>query len=235
AAPGGSTDILARLVGQWLSERFGQTFIIENRPGAGTNIATEAVVRAAADGYTLLMVGPDPTFNATLYEKLIFNFIRDIAPVASITRQPQAIVVNPSFAVKTLPEFIAYAKVNPGKINMASAGIGSGGHMASELLKITTGGEIVHVPYRGAAPAIADLLAGQVQAFAGGLIASIEYIKTGALRALAVTTSTRSKVLPDIPAVGEFVAGYEAPSVFGVGAPKKTPTEIVARLNEEIN
>jgi tripartite-type tricarboxylate transporter receptor subunit TctC len=235
APPGGSFDILARLAGQWLSERLGQPFVIENRPGAGHNIATEAVVRAPADGYTLLMVGPDHTMNATLYDKLNFNFIRDIAPVASITRQPHAIVVNPSFPVKNLPEFIAYTKGNPGKINMASAGNGSGGHVTGELFKMMTGVEMVHVPYRGGTPAITDLLAGQVQVFFGGLPVSIEYIKSGTLRALAVTASTRSEVLPDVPAVDQFVPGYEASTVFGVSVPKDTPTEIVEKLNKEIN
>jgi tripartite-type tricarboxylate transporter receptor subunit TctC len=235
AAPGGAFDILARLTGQWLSEQLGQAFVVENRPGAGTNIATEAVVRAPADGYTLLMVGPDATINATLYDKLSFNFIRDIAPVASITRQPNAIVVNPQLSIQTVPGLIAYAKDNPGKINMASPGIGSGGHVTGELFKMMTGVEMVHVPYRGGAPAITDLLAGQVQAFFGGLPASIEYIKAGKLRALAVTTAARVEALPDIPTVADFVPGYEASSVFGVGVPKYTPTQIIDKLNKDIS
>jgi len=235
ATPGGAYDILARLTGQWLSERLGQTFVVENRPGAGTNIATEAVVRASADGYTLLMVGPDAMTNATLYDKLNFNFIRDIAPVASITRQANVIVVNPSFPVKTVPELIAYANVNPGKINMASPNIGSPGHVTGELFKMITGIEMVHVPYRGGAPAITDLLAGQVQVFFGGLPVSIEYIKAGTLRALAVTTAMRSKVLPDIPTLNEFLPGFESSTLFGIGAPRNTPTEIIDRINKEIN
>jgi tripartite-type tricarboxylate transporter receptor subunit TctC len=235
AAPGGGFDILARLTGQWLSERLGHTFVVENRPGAGTNLATEAVVRSLADGYTLLMVGPDAMTNATLYAKLNFNFIRDIAPVASVTRQSNVIAVNPSFPARTVPEFIAYAKANPGKINMASPNIGSPGHVTGELFKMMTGIEMVHVPYRGGAPAITDLLAGQVQVFFGGLPASIEYIKAGRLRALAVTTAMRSEVLPHIPALREFLPGFESSTVFGVGAPKHTPTEITAKLNNEIN
>jgi tripartite-type tricarboxylate transporter receptor subunit TctC len=235
APAGGGQDIVARLTGQWLSERLGQTFIIENRPGAGNNIATEAVVRAPPDGYTLLMIGPDATINATLYAKLNFNFIRDIAPIASITRQPNALLVHPSFPAKTIPEFIAYANANPGKINMASPGIGSGGHVTGELFKMMTGVEMVHVPYRGGAPAITDLLAGQVQVFFGGLPPAIEYIKAGKLDALAVTTSTRVEALPGIPAVGEFIPEYEASSVYGLGAPRDTPAEIVAKLNKETN
>src|SRR5262245_396549 len=235
APPGGGFDILARLTGHWLTARLGQSFVIENRPGAGHNIATEAVVRAPADGYTLLMVGPDHTSNATLYDKLSFNFIRDIAPVASITRQTNVIAVNASSPSKTLSEFIAYAKANPGKVNMASPNIGSPGHLTGELLKMMAGIDMVHVPYRGGAPAITDLLAGQVQAFIGGLPVSIEYIKSGSLRALAVTTAMRSEEWPDIPAVGELLPGFEASTVFGVGAPRNTPTEIVDRLNKEIN
>jgi tripartite-type tricarboxylate transporter receptor subunit TctC len=235
APPGGAFDILARLTAQWLSERLGQAFVVENRPGAGHTIATEAVVRAPADGYTLLMVGTDHTTNATLYDKLNFNFIRDIAPVASITRQANVILVNPSFPAKALAEFVSYAKANPSKVNMASPGIGSVGHLTGELFKMMTGIEMVHVPYRGGAPAITDLLAGQVQVFFGGLPVSIEYIKAGRLRALAVTTSTRSEALPDIPTLGEFVTGYEASTVFGVGAPRNTPAEIIVKLNKEIN
>jgi tripartite-type tricarboxylate transporter receptor subunit TctC len=235
APPGGGFDILARLTGHWLTARLGQSFVIENRPGASHTIATEAVVRAPADGYTLLMVGPDHMTNATLYDKLSFNFIRDIAPVASITRQTNVIAVNASSSIKTFAEFIAHAKANPGKVNVASPGIGSPGHLTGELLKMMAGIDMVHVPYRGGAPAITDLLAGQVQAFFGGLLVSAEYIKAGRLRALAVTTATRSDVLPDIPTLGESLAGFEASSVFGVGAPRNTPAEIVDRLNREIN
>jgi tripartite-type tricarboxylate transporter receptor subunit TctC len=234
-AAGGGFDILARLIGQWLSERLGQPFVVENRPGAGHNIATEAVVRAPADGYMLLMVGPDHMTNATLYEKLSFNFIRDIAPVASITRQTNVVAVNPSLPVRTLPEFISYAKANPGKVNMASPGIGSPGHLTGELFKMMAGIEMVHVPYRGGAPAITDLLGGQVQVFFGGLPASIEYIKSGTLRGLAVTTALQSQALPDLPPVADFLPGFEASTVFGIGAPKDTPKEIVEHLNMGIN
>jgi tripartite-type tricarboxylate transporter receptor subunit TctC len=235
-APGGATDITARLIGQWLSERLGQQFIIENRPGAGGNIGTEAVVRTPADGYTLLMVGSDTgAINATLYDKLNFNFIRDIAPVAGIVRLPFLMLVNPSVPAKTVREFIAYAKASPGKISMASAGIGSGPHVAGELFKKMTGVDMVHVPYRGGGPALTDLIAGQVQVYFSTTVASIEYIRAGRLRALAVSTATRWDALPDIPTVGEFVPGYEASAWFGVGAPKATPAEIVEKLNEEIN
>jgi tripartite-type tricarboxylate transporter receptor subunit TctC len=233
--PGGPNDILARLMGQWLSERLGQPFVIDNRPGAGSNIGTEAVVKASPDGYTLLVVGTNSAINATLYEKLNFNFIRDIAPIATIIRQPQVMVVNPSFPAKTVPEFIAYAKANPGKINMASAGNGTGPHVAGELFKMMTGVDMIHVPYRGGGPALTDLLAGRVQVMFLGPVGSIEYVRAGKLRALAVTTATRSDALPDIPTVGEFVPGYESSSWFGVGAPKNTPAEIVERLNKEIN
>lgn len=235
AAPGGGFDILARLTGHWLTARLGQSFVVENRPGAGHNIATEAVVRAPADGYTLLMVGPDHMTNASLYDKVSFNFIRDIAPVASITRQSNVIAVNASSSITTLSEFIAYAKANPGTVNMASPGIGSPGHLTGELLKMMAGIDMVHVPYRGGAPAITDLLAGQVQTFMGGLPASIEYIRSGRLRGLAVTTAVRSEELPGIPTVGELLPGFEASTVFGVGAPSNTPTEITERLNKEIN
>ena len=234
-APAGSADIVARLIGQWLSERLGQPFVIENRPGAGTNIGTEAVVRAPADGYTLLLVGSSSAINATLYDKLTFNFIRDIAPVASIIRQPNVMLVNPSVPAKTVPEFIAYAKANPGKINMASAGNGSSSHVFGELFKMMAGVNIVHVPYRGGAPALTDLLAGQVQATFVPVPASIEYVRAGKLRALAVTTTTRSDALPDIPTVGDFVRGYEASGFVGLGAPKNTPAEIIEKLNKEIN
>jgi len=233
--PGGSTDIAARVIGQWLSERLGQSFVIENRPGAGANIATETVVRAPPDGYTLLLVSASDTINATLYQKLNFDFIRDIAPVASLTRQPQVMLANPSLPARTFLELIAYANANPGKINMASPGNGSTGHLSGELLKMMAGVDLVHVPYRGAAPALTDLLAGHVQILFTGIAGSIEYLRTGKLRGLAVTTTTRSKALPDIPTVSEFVPGYEAISLFGIGAPKNTPTEIVDKLNKEIN
>ncbi len=233
--PSGATDILARLIGQWLSERLGQQFVIENRPGAGSNIGTEAVVRAPADGYTLLLVAPANAINATLYDRLNFNFIRDIAPVAGLIRVANVMEVNPSVPANTLPEFIAYAKANPGKINMASAGNGSQQHVAGELFKMMTGVSMVHVPYRGGGPALTDLLGGQVQLYFGTTASTIEYIRTGKLRALAVTTATRSQALPDVPTVGEFVPGYEASSWYGIGAPMGTPAEIVDKLNKEIN
>jgi len=234
-APAGGTDILARLIGQRLSERLGQQFVIENRPGAATNIATEAVVNAPPDGYTLLAACLPNASNATVYDKLNFNFIRDIAPVAGIARDTFVIEVNPSVPVKTVPELIAYAKVNSGKINMASGGIGSGNHIFGELFKRMTGVNFVHVPYRGAGPALVDLLGGQVQVMFASISSSIEYVRAGKLRALAVTTSTRSPVLPDIPTVAEFVPGYEATFWTGIGAPRNTPMEIVGKLNEEIN
>jgi tripartite-type tricarboxylate transporter receptor subunit TctC len=234
-APGGTTDILARLMGQWLSERLGQPFIIENRPGAGTNIATEAVVKAAPDGYTLLMVSPPNAINATLYDKLNFNFLRDIAAVASIARVPNVMEVNPSVPAKTVNEFIAYAKTNPGKISFASAGIGSSQHVSGELFKMMAGIDMVHVPYRGGAPAIGDLIGGQVQAMFDNVSSSIEHIRAGKLRPLAVTTAARAEALPDIPTVGDFLPGYEASVVNGVGAPKNTPVDIVDRLNKEVN
>jgi tripartite-type tricarboxylate transporter receptor subunit TctC len=231
-APAATPDILGRLIGQWLSERLGQPFIIDNRPGAGTSIGTEMVVRAPADGYTLLMCG---TPNATIYDRLNYNFIRDIAPVAGVFRGPYAMLVNPSVPAKSVPEFIAYAKSNPGKLNMVSAGIGTGTHLAGELFKVMAGVDMVHVPHRSGGPALTDLLAGQVQVMFPGTVSSIEYIRAGRLRALAVTTATRSEALPDIPTVGEFVPGYEASFWFGVGAPKNTPAEIVDKLNKEIN
>src|SRR5215470_13911574 len=234
-APGGATDIVARLIGQWLSERFGQQFVIENRPGAASNMGTEAVVNAPPDGYTLLVVTSVNTINATLYERLNFNLIRDIAPVASIHREPFLVEVNPSVPVKTVPEFITHAKDNPGKINMASAGIGSGNHIAGELFKMMTGVNLAHVPYRGAGPALVDLLGGQVQVMFATMSSSIEYVRAGKLRALAVTTTTRSPVLPDIPTVAEFVPGYEFSFWTGIGAPRNTPAEIVDKLNTEIN
>jgi tripartite-type tricarboxylate transporter receptor subunit TctC len=234
-AAGGAADNLARLMAQWLSERLGQPFIIENRPGAGSNTATEVVVRAAPDGNTLILVGPASAINATLYESLNFNFIRDIAPVAGIVREPLVMDVNPSVEARTVPEFITYAKANPGKISMASAGNGTANHMSGEVFKMMAGVNLTHVPYRGGAPALTDLLGGQVQVYFDNLSNSIEYIRSGRLRALGVTTTTRSDALPDTPSVGEFVVGYEASSWFGIGAPKNTPTEIVGKLNKEIN
>jgi tripartite-type tricarboxylate transporter receptor subunit TctC len=234
-AAGGAPDIAARLVSQWLSERLGQQFIVENRPGSGGNIATEAVVDAPADGYTLLMAGLQNAVNATLYEKLNYDFIRDTAPVAGFSHENYGMEVHPSFPAKTVPEFIAYAKANPGKLNMASPGNGTGPHMAGELFKIMAGVDMVHIPYRGSPPALTDLLAGQVQLMFSPLSSSIEYVKAGKLRALAVTTAKRSTVLPDLPTVGEFVPGYASSGWFGVCAPRKTPVEIIERLNQEIN
>ena len=234
-APGGATDIFARLIGQWLSERFGQPFIIENRPGAAGNVATQAVVNMPPDGYTLLMISSSNVINASLYEKLSYNFLRDIAPVAGVVGVPLVIEVHPSVPAKTLPEFIAYAKANPGKISMASAGIGNSTHVAGELFKMMTGVNMVHVPYRGAGPALADVLGGQVQGMFDGVPASIEYIRTGKVHPLAVTTAMRLEILPDLPTVGEFVPGYEASAVNGIGAPKNTPAEIIETLNAEIN
>jgi tripartite-type tricarboxylate transporter receptor subunit TctC len=235
AAPGGAFDILARLIGQSLSERLAQPFVIENRPGAGSNIAAEAVVKAPADGYTLLLVSSVNAINATLYDKLNFNFIRDIAPVASLLRQPQIMLVNPSFPAKTVPEFIAYAKANPGKISMASAGNGTGPHLGGELFKMMAGIDMVHVPYRGGAPALTDLIGGQVQVMFIGPIEVVEHIRAGRLRGLAVTAARRLDALPDLPMVGDFVPGYETSNWFGIGAPRNTPAEIVERLNKEIN
>src|SRR5262245_4386936 len=234
-AAGSNPDILARIMGQWLSERLGQTFVVENRLGGGSNIATEAVVRAPADGHTLLLVAPSSAINATLYEKLNFNFIRDIAPVAGIAQVPNLMVVNPSVPAKTVSEFIAHARANPGKINMASPGIGTGPHMAGELFKMMSGVTMVHVPYRGNVPALTDLIGGQVQVMFDGVPTSIEHVKSGKLRPLAVTTATRSQALPDIPTVGDFVPGYEVSAWFGLGAPRNTSSEIVHRLNREIN
>jgi tripartite-type tricarboxylate transporter receptor subunit TctC len=234
-APGGGADITARLIGQWLSERLGQQFVIENRPGAASNIATEAVVRAPADGYTLLLVTTASAINATLYDNSNFNFIRDIAPVASVMRYPYVMVVNPSVPAKSVSEFIAYAKANPRKLNMASPGTGTGPHIAGELFKMMAGVDMVHVPYRGAGPSLSNLIGGQVQVTFESMPASIGYIRAGTLRALAVTTTRRSEALPDIPTVAEFVPGYEASSWYGVGAPKATPAEIVDKLNKEIN
>jgi tripartite-type tricarboxylate transporter receptor subunit TctC len=234
--PAGSTsDLLARPMAQWLQERLGQPFVVDNRPGAGGTIGTEAVVRASPDGYTLLLISGAHTVNATLYDKLSFNFIRDIAPVAGISRETGVMVVNPSVPAETVPDFIAYAKANPGKINMASAGIGASTHVAGELFKMMTGVNMVHVPYRGSPPALTDLLGGQVHVYFGPIAGSIEYVRAGTLRALAVTTAKRSEALPDLPTVGEFVPGYEASAVWGVGAPRNTPAEIVDKLNKEIN
>jgi tripartite-type tricarboxylate transporter receptor subunit TctC len=235
SATAGMLDILARLMGQWLSDRLSQPFVIENRPGAGTNVGTEAVVNANPDGHTLLLIAPGSAINATLYDKLSFNFIRDIAPVAGIIRAPNIMEVNPSVPVKTVPEFIAYAKANPGKINYASAGTGTSLHVAGELFKMMAGIDMVHVPYRGTAPALTDLLGGQVQVMFDNITTSIEHIRAGKLRALAMTTAKRSEMLPDLPTVGEFLPGFEASAFFGLGAPKRTPVEIVDRLNTEIN
>jgi tripartite-type tricarboxylate transporter receptor subunit TctC len=234
-APGGPVDIIARLISQWLSERLAQQFIVENRPGAGSNIGTEAVVRAPADGDTLLLITSTNAINTTLYDKLNFNFIRDIEPVASLLRTTHVMAVHPSVPAKTVPEFIDYAKANPGKINMASGGIGSAPHIYGELFKTMTGVDLVQVHYRGAGPALVDLLAGQVQIIFVNTAASIEYIRAGRLRALAVTTETRSEALPDVPTVGEFLPGYEASGWNGVGVPKGTPAEIIDKLNREIN
>jgi tripartite-type tricarboxylate transporter receptor subunit TctC len=234
-AAGGGVDITARLIGQWLSERLGQSFVIENRPGADGNLGTEAVVNAPPDGYTLLLATVPNAVNATLYQKLNFNFIRDIAPVAGVIRVPMVVLVHPSVAARTIPEFIAYAKANPGKINMASAGTGSAPHMAGELFNVMAGVSMVHVPYRGQGPALADLLGGQVQVLFATAPGTTDYIRTGRLRALAVTTSTQAEVLRDLPTVGDFVPGYEANQWYGIGAPQRTPVEILDKLNKEIN
>jgi len=235
SAPGSAVDILARLIGQSLSERLGQPLVVENRPGAGSNTATEAVVRAPADGYTLLLVQPAAAINATLYEKLNFNFIRDIEPVAGIASVPLVMLLNPSVPARTIPEFITYAKANPGRINMASAGNGTAPHVAGELFKMMAGIDMIHVPYRGGGPALTDLLGGQVQVYFGNMVSSVEYIKAGTLRALAITTTTRSQALPDLPPMADFVPGYEASTWFGIAAPKSTAPEIIVRLNKEIN
>jgi tripartite-type tricarboxylate transporter receptor subunit TctC len=234
-AAGGPNDVLARLIGQWLSERLAKPFVTENRPGAGGNIGTEAVVKSSADGYTLLLVGPTNMVNATLYDKLNFNFVRDISPVAGIIRVPQIMAVNPTVPAKSVSEFIAYAKANPSKINMGSPGNGTPAHISGELFNMMTGVNLVHVPYRGAAPVVTDLLSGHLQVYFGTMPSSIEYIKDGRLRALAVTTVTRSEMLPGVPTLSEFVPGYEASSVFGIGAPRNTAAEIVEKLNKEIN
>jgi tripartite-type tricarboxylate transporter receptor subunit TctC len=234
-APAGTSDIIARLMGQWLSERLGQQFIIENRTGAGTTLGTEAVVRALPDGYTLLMADVSAAFNATLYDKLNFNFIRDIAPVANVVRVPNIIAVHPSFPAKTVPEFIAHAKANPGKVSMATAGVGSLAHVFGELFKIMAHVNLVAVPYRGGGPALIDMLSGQVDVIFVPTTASIEYVRAGRLRALGVTSTTRVEILPDLPPVAEFVPGYEASSWFGICAPRNTPAAIIDKLNREIN
>jgi len=233
--PGGGTDIVARLIGQWLTDRLGQSFVVENRPGAGGNLGTEAVVRAPPDGYTLALIGAPSAINATLYEKLSFNFIRDIAPVAMIVRFPNVLVINPSVPAKTVPEFIAYAKANPGKLNMSSPGIGSTPHVAGELFKMMAGVDLVHVPYRSVAAGLTDMIGGQVQVTFGTAASTIEYIRAGTLRALAVTDAERSDALPELPTIAEFVPGYEATAWFGMGAPRDTPAEIITTLNREIN
>ena len=234
-AAGQAIDITTRMIGQWLSERLGQQFIVENRPGAGGNIGTEAVVRAPPDGYMLLAVGSNNMINATLYEKLNFNFIRDIAPVASVARVPQVMEVTPSFPAKTVPEFIVYAKANPGKVSFASAGNGSVAHVTGELFKMMTGVNMLHVPYRGAAPALTDLIGGQVDVMFDNMPSSIEHIRAGRLRPLAVSTTSRLDSLPDIPTVGDFVPGFETSAWGGIGAPRDTPAEIINKLNREIN
>jgi tripartite-type tricarboxylate transporter receptor subunit TctC len=234
-AAGGGADIVARLTGQWLSERLGQQFIVENRPGGGTNIGTEVVVHAPPDGYTLLLVNLTHAINATLYEKLSYSFIRDIAPIAGIVGVSNVVEIHPSVPAKTLPEFIVYAKANPGKINMGSAGNGSSSHMAGELFKMMTGVNLVHVPYRGQGPAMTDLLGGQLQVIFATTPGTTEYVRVGRLHALAVTTAMRAEALPDVPTVADFVPGYESSQWYGLGAPKSTPTEIVDKLNQEIN
>ena len=233
--PGGTTDILARLIGQYLSEHLGQQFVIDNRPGAGNNIGTEVVVNSPPDGYTLLLVNPANGINATLYKKLPFNFLRDIAPVAGITRVPNVMEVNPGVPAGTVAEFIAYTKANPGKVNMASSGNGTSVHVSGELFKMMTGVNMLHVPYRGPLAALAGMMSGEVQVIFDNLPVSIEYIKAGKVRALAVTSATRSEALPDLPTIGEFVPGYEASPWWGVGVPRGTPAEIIDRLNKEIN
>jgi tripartite-type tricarboxylate transporter receptor subunit TctC len=234
-APGGSADILARLIGQWLSERLGEALVVENRPGAGTNIATEAVVHALPDGYTVLLVSAANFINATHYEKLPFNFIRDIAPVVALTREPNVMVVHPSVPAKSVAQFIAYAQENPGKVTMASGGTGASSHVSGELFKMLTAVDMVHVPYRGAGPALTGLLGGQAQVYFSPMAAALEYVRAGKLRALAVTTTARSAALPDIPALREYVPDYEASQWYGIGAPRDTPAEIISRLNMVAN
>ena len=233
--PAGGNDITARLIGQWLTDRLGQPFVIENRPGAGTNIAAEIVINSPPDGYTLFLTNFSNAVNAALYEKLSFDFMRDMVPVVGISRAPVILAVNPSVPAKTVPEFIAYAKANPDKLNMGSAGIGSAGHLAGELLQMMTGIKLVHVPYRGNAPALTDLIAGQVQLVFPSSASSIEHVRTGNVRGLAVTGSTRLDALPDLPTVADSVPGYEASSLYGIGAPRNTPAEVIDRLNKEVN
>jgi len=233
--PGGSADITARLMSNWLTERLGQSFVVESRPGGGTNIATEAVIRSAPDGYTLLLAAPANAINVSLYDKLGHNFMADTVPVAGLIRFTNVVDVNPGLPVKTIPEFIAYAKANPGKLNMASSGNGSTIHVSGELFKMMTGVTMIHVPYRGGAPAMADLIAGQVQVMFDNIPTSIEFIKAGKVRALAVTTAARSEIFPELPTVAEFVPGYEASAWYGISAPKGTPAEIVDKLNREVN
>ena len=236
SAPGGGPDIVARLIGQWLSDRLGQPFIVENKPGGSTSLATDEVAKAQPDGYRLLLLVPsNAAINPSLYDKLSYDFARDLTPVAGLSREAEVLVVNPAFPAKTAAEFISYARANPGKINMASPGIGTGPHMAGELFKYMTGIEMTHVAYRGSAPAITDLLGGQVQVYFAPLSTSIEYVRIGKLRALGVTTAARVAALPDVPPLGDFVPGYETSTWYGIGAPKKTPVEIVDRLNKEIN
>jgi tripartite-type tricarboxylate transporter receptor subunit TctC len=235
SGPGGTPDIYARLLGPWLSERLGQSFVVENRAGGSGNIGTEVVVRAPPDGYTLLLITPNNSINVTLYDKLNFDFRRDIAPVGSITRQSEVMLVNPSVPAKTLPEFVSYAKAHPAKISMASAGTGTPPHLAGELLNKMAGIDMVHVPYRSGASAMTDLIGGQVQVQFTTTISSIEYIRAGQVRALAVTTAARFEALPDVPTIGEFIRGYETSGVFGIGVPRNTPAEIINKLNKEIN
>jgi tripartite-type tricarboxylate transporter receptor subunit TctC len=233
--PGGAPDILARLTAQWLSERLGQPFVVENRPGASGNLATQVTIEAPPDGHTLLLVSLSNAVNVTLYDHLAFDFVRDIAPVAGISRDPNVMVVNPAFPAKTVPEFIAYAKANPGKINMASPGVGTSPHMAGELFKFMAGVDMVHVAYRASPPALVDLMSGQVQVYFSPISAGIEYVKDGRVRALAVTTAARAEALPDVPAVADFVPGYESAAFYGIGARRNTPAAIVDKLNKEIN
>jgi len=234
-SPGGPTDITARLIGQWLSSRLGQSFVIENRPGAAGNVAAEAVVRAPADGYTLLMVNNSNAINASLYDRLNYNLARDLAPVASVYRVPVVMAINPSVPAKSVPEFIAFVKANPGRVNMASSGVGTTPHVTGELFKMMTGVNMVHVPYRGAAPAVTDLIAGQVQVMFDTMSASIEYIRSGKLRALAVASSSRIEALPDVPPMADYVPGFESSSWQGIGVPRATPPEIIEKLNNEVN
>jgi tripartite-type tricarboxylate transporter receptor subunit TctC len=233
--PAGVTDLIARVIGQWLAEKLGQPFIIDNRPGAGANIGTETVVRATPDGYTLLLINSADTINATLYQRLNFSFLHDIVPIAGIARQPQVMLVHASVPAKTLPELITYARANPGKITMASPGKGTIGHLSGEMLKAKAGVDLLHVPYRGAAPALTDLLPGHVHLLFTGIAGAIEHVRSGSLHAFAVTTTSRSEAIPSVPAMNEFVAGYEATSLFGIGAPRNTASMIVRKLNEEVN